>query len=235
MKTLPRIVLPEVLDRLAPDDPRALQIRRDLQFFNGVLPNARVMARILDQHFPGKPPDVLLDLGAGDGTFMLRLAQRLAPRWRGVTLMLLDQQDSVEPQTREAFARLGWQVEIVTSDVFAFLRQRNDPRSTAVIANLFLHHFDDAPLQQLLAHIAASASVFVACEPRRVKVALRICNLLWMLGCDDLTCHDTAASHLAGFRPGNLTQLWPEGGRWDLKEHTAALFTHCFVARRIGA
>jgi len=120
---LPRFVLPELLDQLPANDPGAVQIRRDLNFFNAFLPNARFTARSLASHFANKMPGVLLDIGAGDGTFMLRVAQRLAPHWQNVTVILLDQQDLVDSNTRESFAALNWRLEVVAADVFDFLAQ----------------------------------------------------------------------------------------------------------------
>ena len=53
-------------------------------------------------------PRSLLELGCGDGTFMLRLARRLAPRWPDVTVTLLDRQSIVSEKTKAAFRALGW-------------------------------------------------------------------------------------------------------------------------------
>src|SRR4051794_38478897 len=111
--SLPRIVLPEILDELPANHSAAMQIRRDLKFINSVLPNARFMARSLANYFANSTPGMLLDIGGGDGTFMLRVARRLAPRWKDVTIVLLDQQDLVDGNTREGFAALNWNVESV--------------------------------------------------------------------------------------------------------------------------
>src|SRR5262249_50117479 len=44
--------------------------------------------------------------------------------------------------------------------------------------------------------------------------------------------HDTVVSARAGFNAKELSALWPRRGEWELHEHDAGLFTHCFVARR---
>src|SRR5262249_480620 len=77
-----------------------------------------IMAEALAEHWQGSGPRSLLDVGSGDGTFMLRVARRLAARWPDVTVTLLDQQNIVSGSTRKAFAALGWKAEPVHADVF---------------------------------------------------------------------------------------------------------------------
>src|SRR5947208_2277513 len=83
--SLPRRVEPEWLDQLAADDPRAIRARRDLRRVNAWMRNARSMASALRKH--GAHPRTILDLGSGDGQFMLRVARRLAPHWPNVTII----------------------------------------------------------------------------------------------------------------------------------------------------
>jgi hypothetical protein len=139
--TWPRNVAPEILDHLPPNDPVVVQCRRDLRLINTLTGNARTVADALAQHSP-QAPRVLVDFGAGDGTFMLRVAQRLAPRWHNVTVVLLDRQGYVEDETREAFAALKWNVETVTADLFDYLEQMNASSGAVMTANLFVHHFE---------------------------------------------------------------------------------------------
>ncbi|MGH8744396.1 MAG: class I SAM-dependent methyltransferase, partial [Burkholderiales bacterium] len=180
-------------------------------------------------------PHVLLELGAGDGSFMLRLARRLAPRWKNVKVILLDRQNIVSGETRDSFYALKWKVQTVTADVFDFLK-RAEPRSADIItANLFLHHFPQEPLARLLAQAAQLTRLFVACEPRRGMTALLGSRMLWAIGCNDVSRHDAAVSVRAGFKGQELTALWPKQGEWELYEQAARYATHCFVARRCAA
>jgi hypothetical protein len=82
-----------------------------------------------------------------------------------------------------------------------------------------------------LGSAARSARLLVACEPRRNKFALRASRLLWAIGCNEVSLHDAIVSVRAGFSDQELSALWPSRD-WDLDEHAARLFTHCFVARR---
>jgi O-methyltransferase domain len=222
-----RVLTPEILDFLPPDDPGAIRSRRDLARINGVMGQGAIMARAL-AGFPA--PQLLADLGGGDGRFLLGLAKRLAKRWPGVRAVILDRQDIVTAQTRAGFAALGWHCETVRGDIFDNLPQL---KPDIVLANLFLHHLDDAALTRLLALISAQAKGFVACEPRRSALALLGARLVFILGANHVTRHDAVASVLAGFRGRELSALWPKGGRWKLEERGALAFTHLFKSHAL--
>jgi hypothetical protein len=219
-----RILVPEILDGLAADDPRAVRSRRDLARINAVMRQSAIMAKALAR-FPA--PKVLADLGGGDGRFLLSVARRLAKRWPGVSVLICDQADIVSDETRAAFTKLGWNCDNRTGDIFERL-----PHADVMMANLFLHHFDDARLARLLELAAANAAAFAACEPRRSRIAMLGAYMVWALGANDVTRHDAAASVRAGFRDLELAALWPSDGarRWRLTEQAFFPFTHVFTA-----
>ena len=227
-----RCVEPELLDQLTASDPGAVRSRRDLTRVNVLMGHAAIMARSLMARATNRRPRVLLDIGAGDGTFMLRVARRLAPRWPDCRLILLDRQNIVSAETRAAFAALTWTIETAAADVFDFFGAADCPNADVVTANLFLHHFRDEPLSRLLSLIAQRTSLFLACEPRRDAVASAGSRLLWAIGCNYVTLHDAAASVRAGFRGGELAASWPRSNGWDLQERAAGLFSHSFAAWR---
>jgi len=223
-----RVLVPEILDGLAPDDPRAIRSRRDLVRINAVMRQPAIMARYLSRL---DCPKVLADLGGGDGRFLLAVAKRLARRWPGVTALVCDQADIVSPQTRAAFLALGWRCETRVGDVFDTL-----PDADIVMANLFLHHFDNARLMRLLALAADHTRAFVACEPRRSRFGVIGARLVGLLGANDVTRHDAVASVRAGFRDLELASLWPGDipqRRWQLTETSAFPFSHVFVAQAL--
>ena len=230
--SLLRSVEPELLDQMPADDRRAVRARRDLKRLNAVILQTGIMAPILARQWARGEPRTILDLGTGDGTFMLGVARRLAPRWRDVSVTLLDRQSIVSPQTLAAFAALGWSAQSVAADVFDYLGQIKSPGVDIVTTNLFLHHFERAQLARLLGLAAQSAQLVVACEPRRNKFALRASRLLWTIGCNEVSLHDAIVSVRAGFSGEELSALWPSPDRFALQEYAARLFTHCFVARR---
>jgi hypothetical protein len=222
-----RALTPEILDFLSPGDPRAIHSRRDLLRINAVMRQGAVMAKLLAD-FP--TPKLLVDLGGGDGRFMLGVAKRLAKRWQGVTVMIADRQPIVSAETRAQFAREGWRCENLTGDVFDTLPL---VRPDIVSANLFLHHLDTQALARLFALAAARAQGFVACEPRRSAFALIGARLVGVLGANDVTRHDAVASVQAGFRARELSALWPKDSAWRLRERGAFPFTHAFTAHAI--
>jgi len=223
---------PELLDQLPPDDPRALRSRRDLQRLNGWMGNVGAMARELHRAFEGRPPRRIVDLGGGDGTFLLGVARRLPADWQAVEVESLDRQPLLQADTREAMARLGWQVETTQADVFDWLRRPAGAPSDAMLGNLFLHHFSQAQLTELLSAASRRARVFAALEPRRAPLPLACSRMLWLIKCGGVTRHDAPVSVRAGFAGHELSALWTAGPSWSLRERRAGLFGHLFVARR---
>jgi SAM-dependent methyltransferase len=224
-----RIVVREFLDDLPAEDPRAIHSRRDLRLCNALMFQPAIIARMLARHC-AEAPRTLVDIGAGDGTFALSIARRLARRWRGVSVTLVDRQNIVSDATIGAFESLGWRAERVSADVFEFFARSR--QLDLVTANLFLHHFPDERLAELLATIARSTRAFVTGEPRRGPAAAIGCRFLPIFGCNEITLHDSAASVRAGFRGEELSALWPRMAGWSLFEHAAIPFTHCFAATR---
>lgn len=207
-----RVLEPELLDALPCDDPRARRSRADLRRINVVMGNARHIAREA-----GSSVRTLLDLGAGDGD----LARRIARPGMQVTLL-----DRVGFPPAPGFIR-------VEDDVHRYL-EKADQRFDAIIANLFLHHLERDALRALLGLVARRTALFIACEPRRSRIALTASRLTWALGASALTRHDARASVHAGFRGRELSELWPQDDGWRLLERAAWPFSHLFVARHDG-
>ena len=225
-----RLVQPELLDELPPDDPRATRSRRDLRRVNAWMRNPAIMAGALRKNLDGRAPRNFTELGAGDGHFSLRVAQRLSPHWPGVNATLLDRQNIVSTEMLAAFSRLGWRAENVVADVFDW------PEATreVVVANLFLHHFDDGRLAELLQAVSERAGLFMAVEPHRFRCPFLCGQLLRLIGCGEVTRHDAAVSIRAGFLGSELLTLWPDKRNWRLTERRAGLFSHLFVAKKIS-
>jgi hypothetical protein len=198
-----RIIETEWLDSLPASDPRAEHARRDLRRVNTLMGNARHIAAALRPY--AREGMRVADLGAGDGSLM-RAVQRRLPL---IETISVDKSDGL--------------------DVLDFLRQ-SGPRLDAIVCNLFLHHLDGDVLSDVLALAAERAPLFVACEPRRARIALEASRMLWVLGANDVTRHDAVVSVRAGFTGQELSAAWPPGN-WRFQERMAWPFTHFFSAR----
>lgn len=229
--SIKRIVEPELLDELPPADPRAIQSRRDLRRVNFFMGNVGIIERLLRQNFPDQPPNRIVELGAGDGTFMLQVARRFAPRWKNIEVILIDQQNLVEPATIQQLKQLDWSPKIVCADAFDWLAQ--DERADCILANLFLHHFHSEKLAELLRLASLKTKAFLACEPRRSAFAIVGTKLLRLIGCNEVTRHDALVSVRAGFRENEISTFFcPQDQNWKIAEDRAGLFSHSFSATK---
>jgi 2-polyprenyl-3-methyl-5-hydroxy-6-metoxy-1,4-benzoquinol methylase len=224
-----RIIEPELLDNLPPDDPQAMGSRRDLKWVNRLMFQGPIMAALMHRSVSA-PPRRILEIGCGDGHFMLTLARRLAPRWPGAEITLLDQADIVAEEHIAELAWLGWRAVRVKGDAFHWMANA-DPHYDLISANLVLHHFTNERLKVLFSDIAAKSSVFVATEPHRNAFALTAVQGLRLFGANQVTLHDAAASVRSGFRGGELGRLWPDGLGGAVEERRIGPFTHTFAAR----
>src|SRR5688572_1121880 len=231
-----RVIEPEWLDELPHEDPRAQRSRRDLARVNALMGNARIVAGELAR-LPA--PGSIAEIGAGDGAFMRAVLRRLGSP--NVELHLVDRQplgvtpgaaSAAEPAPAVSKPGARGPINWTTADVFDWL---SDPRGQyfdAVVANLFLHHFESSRVARLFALAAKRCDTFIACEPRRSTVAAAGSRLLGLVGCNDVTRHDAVVSIRAGFSGHELSALWPAEGGWSLEERARGPFSHAFVARR---
>ncbi|MFD2051760.1 methyltransferase domain-containing protein [Mesorhizobium calcicola] len=223
-----RSLVPEILDGLAADDPRARASRRDLRRINALMFQAPIMASLLRKFVP-TPQRRILEIGAGDGTFMLAVARRIARHRPAVELTLLDRTGLVTAALAADFGRLGWKIETITCDVFDWAERPDGKHFDAITVNLFLHHFHDAQLVHLFSLLMPKAPLLLATEPLRAMPALAATRLLPVLGANDVTRHDAAQSVRAGFRGSELSALWLAANGKPLEERRAGLFSHIFV------
>jgi hypothetical protein len=219
-----RTLEPELLDELPAADPRAIRSRRDLRRINSLMGNARILKRFLDPRWFGDFI-TLVEIGAGDGNIGLQIAEHFSRAGIAGRLILIDQQPVC---SKAMIAPENWSCEVIQADVFAWLE--TVPKVDVIIANLFLHHFEGEQLRNLVSGIARSTNVFAAVDPLRGQFASWFSRKVWVIGCNEVTCHDAEISVKAGFVGDELSQLWPRG--WTLTEKRAGLFSHFFGAIR---
>jgi len=225
-----RVIQPERLDHLPADDPMAIGSRRDLRRVNAWMGHVGLWRKMVARSDLPHPARVL-ELGAGDGTLLLRLAQRWPQGRTSVAAVLLDRQPVVSDETVQRFKALNWSIQIEASDALEWLRQPG-PRWDLIVTNLFLHHFEREPLCHLLRQVALRTDAFVALEPRRSSLALIGSRLLGFIGCNGVTRHDARVSVHAGFSGQEISACWPSAEGWHLEEGPRGLFSHGFSATR---
>jgi hypothetical protein len=223
-----RVVEPEYLDDLPAAAKEAQRSRSDLVRINSLMGHARLIRQSLRPSLVRR----VVDLGAGDGTLLARALGRDFPGVEEV--ILVDRQTIVSESALAVFRESGIKAKTIGSDVFQWLRQPGEHKEVAIIANLFLHHFEREPLRKLLELAATRCILFITCEPRRGVWPGFAASLLALIGCNRITRHDARVSVRAGFSDHELTALWPDIREWQIEEREAGLFSHLFVARRKG-
>ena len=214
-----RIVEPEWLDHLPPDDPAARRSRADLRRINAVMGNERRILRVLARH-----PEILREgvweWGGGDG----RLAARIA-RWQPqVPITVCDLAPRPAGLVGAEWARIDWR----QGDLFG---QPAPTGGGVLLANLFLHHFEGEALRRL-GGWCGGFRLLVFNEPDRSLLAARLGALCHPL-LHPVTRHDMQVSIRAGFRSGEMADLLGlDPARWDLTETSSPLGARCLVARQ---
>lgn len=222
----------ELVDELPANHPEAMRSRGDLRLLNTLMGHTGILARSLKSVAQQETSLRLVEIGAGDGQVLLRVAQRLVTRWHEVDVVFVDLQDLLRNETKADFAALGWGVRLEKGDIFEWLGDTVEKRSDVILANLVLHHFSDEQLKSLFSLAARKVDAFIAVEPQRARFPLFCARWLSLIGCNPVTCHDAPISVRAGFKDRELSALWPADEKWDLNERRAGLFSHLFVARR---
>lgn len=212
---MPRVVQPELLDSLAPDDPAAQRFRRDMRLTNAAMGNHRWIARVL----PGlaRSGELALELGAGTGELATLL------RARGVEVDGLD----LWPAPPDWTGARAWH----RADVLTFPGYRAYP---VLVGNMILHQFTDAQLAALGETLRTTARVIVACEPvRRTASRLLYRAIAPLLGASRVSLHDGDVSIVAGFRDGELPILLGLDRRaWDIRVSITWLGAYQLIAVR---
>ncbi len=199
-----REVREEWLDTMDPAAPAAQRSRRDLRRINSVMGNERWIRSVLHRHRDAVGGGIV-EWGGGDG----RLAALLAQEHPALRLRVIDR--VARPAHLAGLGeRLSWEsVDVLDSA---------PPAGGAVVANLFLHHFEADALRRL-GGLLASARLLVASEPDR---SMRAYALGWMAQwcCGKVTRHDMLVSIRAGFAVRELPDLLGLDARvWRVREH----------------
>jgi hypothetical protein len=210
-----RILEPELLDSLTPEDPDARHSRRDLRLTNRIMGNDRWLTGTLRPLL--KKGEVALELGAGTG----ELGRRLAAN--GVAADGIDLWPR-PPHWPEARA---WHV----ADLRSFPGYASYP---VVFGNLIFHHLNGSELAELGAVLRRHARAIVACEPVRRRASQTLfAAIAPLLGANRVTLHDGRISIAAGFVGDELPRaLGLPSAEWDCRCTSTLLGAYRMVAVR---
>ena len=214
-----RIVEPEWWYHWPPEDPAARRSRADLRRINAVMGNERRILRILARH-PEAVREGVWEWGGGDGNLAARIA-----RWQPqVRVTVCDLAPRPAGLAGEEWARIEWR----QGDLFG---QEVPERGGVLLANLFLHHFEEPELRRLGGWCGAFR-LLVFNEPDRSPLAARFGALCHPL-LHPVTRHDMQVSIRAGFRAGEMAGLLGlEESDWEITEASSLLGARWLVARR---
>lgn len=211
-----RQVTPEILDSLPDQHPDAQSSRRDLRIIN------RLMGT--QQWFRQQLSDLTqdtncLEIGAGDGALALSLVEH----FKHLNYTAIDQVAAPDD--------LPAQIQWLQEDLFS---STSYGVADTLLANLILHHFEDAALAELGARIQESSiqSMLVS-EPCRRQVHQYQLAAGRLIGFNHVTLHDGRVSIEAGFLRDELPEslgLSPEC--WDIKTATSWMGCYRMVATR---
>ncbi|WP_170979380.1 methyltransferase domain-containing protein [Roseomonas sp. HF4] len=200
---------PEWMDDAAQGDAAFRSALRDLEFLNRISLGYRPTLAWLDGLVARRGATTLsvLDVGAGGGDMLRRIA-----RWgvaRGVTLELtgLDRSPAAAAAARDAGTPGSW----ITADLFDLPR---DARFDVVISALFTHHLPDAELARFLLWMEAHARLgWMINDIHRHAVPW---YGLWagtrLLRLDPMVVHDSTVSVARAFTRADWTRLTAEAG-----------------------
>ena len=187
-----RVVAPEMLDSLNPEDPEALRNRRDLRLINGLQGNYRWIYRQLRQLL--YPAERGCEFGAGTGDL-----GRFLQRKRGW------------PENAQLEGIDLWERPPDWPDQWAW-QQKNLldlPRLPYqfVIGNMIFHQFEDEVLQRWGSLMDRDCRFILACEPVRRNRHLKQLEFLRPFRLSPVSWHDARVSIRAGFRHQELPEM----------------------------
>ena len=213
-----RVVIPEILDELPAEDPRAKRSRRDLQLINSLMGNYRWISRRVWE-IEVVDPHAWFEIGAGSG-------------WLGECFRMRGFEDisvsgiDFAPRPERWPSSWSWH----QGDIFEVFEALGEGRlSNGLVANLFLHHFKTPELQKIGKIAESRFSRIIVSEPARYPF-FHFFSYAFFPFVNDVTRHDMQVSIRAGFRRGELKAALGLGRDWKHRESVTLFGAYRFEA-----
>lgn len=193
-----RKLTPEILDLLPHNDPEAIKSRRDLRRVNRFMGNENWFLK----HLPSNPTHIT-EIGAGEG-HLLSLLKKTHPAAKLIAYDLAPRPDHLPGD-------VSWHA----GDAFA---QPPAQPGGLLIANLFLHHFNDEYLAKLNPWFDSFEHILIN-EPLRSPFPQFLGKFAYPF-IHPITRHDMRVSIEAGFRKGEIPALLDPNNHFKWQETT---------------
>jgi len=192
-----RVLKPEILDTLPPEEARASLA--DLVRVNKYWGGHSTLRKLVDRVIPPGEAFTLLDVGAASGD-MGRALREMRPLARVTSLDYIESHLAAGTGDRVAGNAFALPFAAGSFDY--------------VFSSLFLHHFTDDQVVELLAEAGrvARKQVLVIDLWRHPVPYYFISQTRWLFGWHPVTVYDGAISVEAAFRPRELTDLARRAG-----------------------
>ncbi|MDA7620952.1 hypothetical protein N8677_02390, partial [Verrucomicrobia bacterium] len=121
-----RLIQPEILDHLSPDDPRVFHARKDLRLINGLMNHARILRSSIFPQLNAGHSLRIVEIGSGDGALAYEIFKKWGKLPAGSRFDFVDKAGSLSKQVKRDLGALGWEVNEFETDVFHWIDSRSD-------------------------------------------------------------------------------------------------------------
>lgn len=187
-----RVIKPEILDTLEPNDPAALHNRRDLRWFNTIMGNYSWMTRTIQKTV--RPNEPILEIGAGMGDLgnhLLKHSHEESLPYAGLDLW---------PRPESWPDHWEWH----QADLTSFTHYNQYP---VLIGNFIMHQFTNTAIETLFEKTLPNLRVILFCETARRPLHLLQLPLANLFGMNYVSKHDARVSIEGGFVQHELAEL----------------------------
>jgi hypothetical protein len=216
-----RVVEPEILDQLDPEDPEAIRNRKEIDGINRWMGNYKWILKAF--RMVVRENESVIEIGAGGD----RLAGRILDSGSETTITGYRCVDVI-PAPKDLDPRVDW----VQSDVTQFDGSQN---ASVLISNFFIHQLKDAEIMDLGERLLPHLDTIIINEPLRSRLHFFLSYIAFIVfGYGRVTRTDGRISIRAGFSSQELPELLGLSSEaWNWKVTHSTLGSYRLLARRL--